>query len=70
MQGSVMTIIVTLGCLVISTVLGLVLALMKMSQYPALVRVVSVLINIVRGLPMIVLLFYIYFVLPDAGIQV
>lgn len=70
MQGAVMTIIVTLGCLVISTVLGLVLALMKMSQYPALVRVVSVLINIVRGLPMIVLLFYIYFVLPDAGIQV
>lgn len=70
MQGAVMTIIVTLGCLVISTVLGLVLALMKMSQYPALVRVVSVLINIVRGLPMIVLLLYIYFVLPDAGIQV
>lgn len=70
MQGAVITIIVTLGCLVISIVLGLVLALMKMSQYPALVRVVSVLINIVRGLPMIVLLFYIYFVLPDAGIQV
>jgi polar amino acid transport system permease protein len=33
------------------------------------VTVVSAMINVVRGLPMIVLLFYIYFVLPDVGIQ-
>lgn len=64
-----MTIVVTLGCLVISTVLGLAWALLKMSHSQPLVKVVSVMINIVRGLPMIVLLFYIYFVLPDAGIQ-
>jgi polar amino acid transport system permease protein len=64
-----MSIVITLGCLVLSTVLGLVWALLKMSRHPGVVTVVSAMINVVRGLPMIVLLFYIYFVLPDIGIQ-
>ena len=67
--GALMSILITLGCLVLSTVLGLVWALLKMSRHRGVVTVVSALINVVRGLPMIVLLFYIYFVLPDVGIQ-
>jgi polar amino acid transport system permease protein len=67
--GALMSILITLGCLVLSTVLGLVWALLKMSRHPGVVTVVSAMINVVRGLPMIVLLFYIYFVLPDVGIQ-
>jgi polar amino acid transport system permease protein len=69
LDGATITIVITMGCLAISTVLGMVLALIKMSSIPLLPRIVGVLINIVRGLPMIVLLFYIYFVLPDIGIQ-
>jgi polar amino acid transport system permease protein len=70
LQGAVMSIVITLGCLLLSTALGLVWALLKMSRYPKVVRVVSAMINVVRGLPMIVLLFYIYFVLPDVHVQV
>ncbi|WP_213303190.1 amino acid ABC transporter permease [Paraburkholderia sacchari] len=70
LEGAVMSIVITLGCLVLSTALGLVWALLKMSRYPLVVRAVSTLINVVRGLPMIVLLFYIYFVLPDIHVQV
>ncbi|MBB5413512.1 MULTISPECIES: amino acid ABC transporter permease [Paraburkholderia] len=70
LQGAVMSIVITLGCLVLSTVLGLTWALLKMSRYPLVVRGVSTMINVVRGLPMIVLLFYIYFVLPEIHIQV
>ncbi|MEX3957517.1 amino acid ABC transporter membrane protein (PAAT family) [Trinickia symbiotica] len=70
LQGAVMSIFITLGCLLLSTALGLVWALLKMSRYPRVVRVVSAMINVVRGLPMIVLLFYIYFVLPDVHVQV
>jgi polar amino acid transport system permease protein len=40
-----------------------------MSKLPVLPRIVSTMINMVRGLPMIVQLFYIYFVLPEIGIQ-
>jgi polar amino acid transport system permease protein len=62
------TIIVTLGSLVLSTVLGMVWALMRVSGIRALVVVAVVVVNVIRGIPIIVQLFYIYFVLPDFGI--
>ena len=62
------TIIVTIGSLALSTVLGLLWALMRVSGVRALAAVAVVLVNIIRGIPIIVQLFYIYFVLPDFGI--
>jgi polar amino acid transport system permease protein len=62
------TILVTLGSLVFSTVLGTVWALMRVSGIRALVVIAVVVVNIIRGIPIIVQLFYIYFVLPDFGI--
>jgi polar amino acid transport system permease protein len=62
------TIIVTLGSLVLSTVLGMVWALMRVSGVRALAIVAVVVVNVIRGIPIIVQLFYIYFVLPDFGI--
>jgi polar amino acid transport system permease protein len=70
LRGALMSVVITLGCLLLSTVLGLAWALLKMSRYPLVVSSVSTMINLVRGLPMIVLLFYIYFVLPEIHIQV
>ncbi len=68
-EGAKLTILVTLGSLVLSTLLGMVWALMRVSKYPALVWFSSAMINILRGIPIIVLLFYIYFVMPDVGIS-
>jgi polar amino acid transport system permease protein len=62
------TIVVTLGSLVLSTVLGMVWALMRVSGIRALAAVAVVIVNVIRGIPIIVQLFYIYFVLPDFGI--
>jgi polar amino acid transport system permease protein len=62
------TIIVTLGSLVLSTVLGLLWAMMRVSGIRALAAIAVVLVNVIRGIPIIVQLFYIYFVLPDFGI--
>jgi len=69
LQGAGMTIFITLSCLVLSTLLGLVWALLKMSRHAPVRQATATLINIVRGLPMIVLLFYIYFVFPSIHIQ-
>ena len=68
-EGAKLTILVTLGSLVLSTILGMVWALMRVSKYPALIWFSSAMINILRGIPIIVLLFYIYFVMPDMGIS-
>jgi len=68
LQGVGLTILVTLGSLILSTILGLVWALMRVSGIRALSGVSAGLINVIRGIPIIVLLFYLYFVMPDFGI--
>jgi polar amino acid transport system permease protein len=68
LQGVKLTIVVALGSLVFSTLLGLVWALMRVSNLPWLVKISAGFINLLRGIPIIVLLFYIYFVMPDVGI--
>ena len=68
LQGAKLTILVTLGSLVLSTLLGLVWALMRVSGNKYLSKFSAGGINLLRGIPIIVLLFYIYFVMPDMGI--
>jgi len=68
LQGVGLTIVVTIGSLILSTFLGLVWALLRVSGVRALARLSAGLINLIRGIPIIVLLFYLYFVMPDFGI--
>ena len=68
LQGVGLTIVVTIGSLILSTILGLVWALLRVSGVRALARLSAGLINLIRGIPIIVLLFYLYFVMPDFGI--
>ncbi|HML12165.1 MAG TPA: amino acid ABC transporter permease [Xanthobacteraceae bacterium] len=68
LTGVKLTIVVTVGSLVLSTALGLVWALMRVSGIRALSGFAIVVVNVIRGIPIIVQLFYIYFVLPDFGI--
>ena len=69
MQGLRLTIIVTVGSLVLSTVLGMMWALMRVSGVPLLAGIAKTFVNVIRGIPIIFQLFYIYFVLPDLGIS-
>jgi len=68
MQGVWLTIVVTIGSLALSTVLGLFWALLRVSGIGVLVGLTAGLINVIRGIPIIVLLFYLYFVMPDFGV--
>ncbi len=69
LRGAVVTVEVTALAFVLSSVLGLALALMKVSPLRGLAWVGGAVVNVIRGLPIIVQLFYIYFVLPDFGVQ-
>src|SRR6478672_3564072 len=68
LQGVWLTIVVTIGSLLLSTFLGLLWALMRVSGVRALTLLSGGLINVIRGIPIIVLLFYLYFVMPDFGV--
>ncbi|QRE75191.1 amino acid ABC transporter permease [Methylobacterium aquaticum] len=69
LQGVGLTILITAGSLVVSTALGLVWAMMRVSGVPVLSFIAASFINVIRGIPIIVQLFYIYFVLPDFGVS-
>ena len=69
LQGAVVTVQVTVLSFLLSSALGLALALMKLSPVRALSWTGTVIVNVIRGLPIIVQLFYIYFVLPEFGVQ-
>lgn len=69
LKGVLVTVQVTLGALLLSIVLGLVWALMGRSRLRAVRTVSRVVINVVRGVPIIVQLFYVYFVLPELGLS-
>jgi len=69
LKGAVVTIQVTILAFILSSLLGLLLALMRLSRVAVLRRTAAIIIDVIRGLPIIVQLFYIYFVLPDFGIE-
>lgn len=69
LKGAVVTVQVTAGSFLLSSVIGLLLALMMVSKVRAISLIAIGVVNVIRGLPIIVQLFYIYFVLPDFGIQ-
>jgi polar amino acid transport system permease protein len=68
LEGLRLTVVVTLGSLVLSTLLGLVWALMRVSKVRALAWIAKSVVNVIRGIPILVLLFYIYFVMPELGV--
>jgi polar amino acid transport system permease protein len=68
LRGLGMTVLITICALALSVVLGFALALMKLSGIWILSITSSTIINIVRGIPIIVQLFFVYFVLPELGI--
>jgi polar amino acid transport system permease protein len=68
LQGVWLTILVTFGSLVLSTLLGLVWALMRVSRVRLLQMLAQGIVNTIRGIPIIVQLFYIYFVMPELGV--
>jgi polar amino acid transport system permease protein len=69
LAASVVTVKVSLLALIVSSGLGLILALLKLSPNRALSYPAGALINIIRGLPILIVLFYMYFVLPELGID-
>jgi polar amino acid transport system permease protein len=68
LQGVWLTIVVTFGSLVLSTLLGLIWALMRVSRIRALQTIAISVVNTIRGIPILVQLFYIYFVMPELGV--
>lgn len=69
LQGVWTTIAITLCTLVIGTLLGLFWAILRVSGVKFLAQTSRIITNVIRGIPIIVILFYLYFVMPELGID-
>ncbi len=64
-----MTVVVTVGALIVALVLGLLIALMRISSIRWIRWIALIYTDILRGTPALVQLFIIYFGLSDLGIE-
>ncbi|MER8369937.1 amino acid ABC transporter permease [Mesorhizobium sp. M1348] len=69
LHGVWLTVMITLLALCLATALGLVWALLRTSEIRCLAVPTRLLVDFVRGIPLLVVLFYIYFVAPEIGIN-
>lgn len=68
LEGAELTVLATISTMVIASVLGLILALIRIAHIPIVHQIVIIYVEIFRGLPTIVILFLAYFGLPSVGI--
>lgn len=64
------TLVITFAAMAIALVLGLLVALARMSPSRVLRGIMTVYIEMIRGTPLLVQLVYIYYVLPEVGIAI
>jgi len=68
-QGLEATLLLALACSLASVALGTVLGIAITGELPLLRRVVRLYIELWRGLPLILILFFAFFALPAAGVR-
>ena len=69
LDGAVISIEVTLASTAIALVIGLIVALMRISSVKVLQFVATAYLQVIRGTPLLLQLFYIYYVLPFLDIE-
>lgn len=69
LRGAVYTVLLSLGGMFFGLLLGFALALMRLSRLRLLRGIARVYVSFIRGTPLLVQLFMIYYGLPQLGIQ-
>lgn len=69
-RGAAMTLYLSAASIVLATVLGLALAALQLYGGIVLRAVVEVYLYLIRGVPLLVLLFAMYYALPYAGVRI
>lgn len=68
LQGLKLTLLITLLSAVVAAGLGLLFAVARRSDNRLIARPVAIFVEFIRGTPLLVQLYFIFYVLPDAGI--
>ncbi|MCJ8012021.1 amino acid ABC transporter permease [Paenibacillus sp. KQZ6P-2] len=69
LQGFGVTLIVAALSIVLSFVLGTILGILRYTRIPFLARLLAVIIDLIRNLPLLLIIYFIYIALPQIGIK-
>jgi polar amino acid transport system permease protein len=69
LRGTIVTIELTVISLVLSLIIGLAIALGRLSDKKIINKLCNIYISIIRGTPLLVQLMYVYFVFPQFGLS-
>lgn len=69
LEGLLVTVEVALYTIVISIILGVILGVIRYFEIPVISKVVGWVVDIIRNLPLLLIIFFTYFALPQIGIS-
>ncbi|WNS78860.1 amino acid ABC transporter permease [Domibacillus sp. DTU_2020_1001157_1_SI_ALB_TIR_016] len=70
LDGLVRTLLLSASCIVISLVIGAIIGVMQNSKHVLARSIAKGYAELFRGLPIVITLFLVFFILPEAGIEV
>jgi len=70
LRGAEWTLILSCATVVLATVMGVILAILRIFAGPVFRALVGVYVYLMRGVPLLLLLFYMYYGLPYSGIDI
>lgn len=68
LQGFMVTLLVAFCAIVLSLVIGCVLAIIRYARVPLLAPVTAIWVDTLRNLPLLLIIFFVYFALPQVGL--
>jgi polar amino acid transport system permease protein len=70
MKGFVTTIWLSICCVLVSVIIGVVIGVCRTFKQPVIRLLSTIFIDVFRGIPTLVVLFLVFFLLPQIGIQI
>ncbi|MCY7430648.1 amino acid ABC transporter permease [Bacillus safensis] len=68
-EGFAVTLKVAFISIILSFIIGLVVGTLRFAQIPVLSKVLAVVVETIRNLPLLLIIFFTYFALPEIGIK-
>ncbi|MHC5248042.1 amino acid ABC transporter permease [Enterococcus sp. LJL120] len=69
LDGLLVTVEVSLISMVLSLLIGGITGILRFAEIPFLSKILGVIIDVIRNLPLLLIIFFTYFALPQIGIQ-
>ncbi|WP_028594172.1 amino acid ABC transporter permease [Paenibacillus assamensis] len=69
LQGLGVSIAVAAAAIVLSFILACLLAIIRYARIPVLSQIIAVCVETIRNLPLLLIIFFVYFALPEVGIK-